>query len=68
MSTDQEAKLRAALEQKMIERSAVTFVWTAMVERCTWKYGQRAFRYIYMDAGHIAENLCLVAAMALKFK
>ncbi|MDH4101100.1 MAG: SagB/ThcOx family dehydrogenase [Nitrospirota bacterium] len=51
----------AALEQKMVERSAVTFIWTAMVERCTWKYGERAFRYIYMDAGHIAENLNLAA-------
>lgn len=51
----------AALEQRIIERSAVAFIWTAMVERCKWKYGQRAYRYIYLDAGHIAENLNLAA-------
>jgi nitroreductase len=33
----------------------------AVFERCKWKYGQRAYRYIYLDAGHIAENLALAA-------
>lgn len=51
----------AALEQRIVARSAVTFIWTAMVERSKWKYGERAYRYIYLDAGHIAENLCLAA-------
>ena len=32
-----------------------------MVERSKWKYRQRAYRYIYLDAGHIAENLALAA-------
>ncbi len=36
--------------------------WAVKVERCKWKYGQRAYRYIYLDAGHIAENLALAAA------
>ena len=26
-----------------------------------WKYDQRAYRYIYLDAGHIAGNLALTA-------
>jgi len=26
------------------------------------EYSQRAYRYIYLDAGHIAENLALAAA------
>lgn len=26
-----------------------------------WKYMERAYRYIYMDAGHIAQNLYLAA-------
>jgi SagB-type dehydrogenase family enzyme len=25
------------------------------------KYGERAYRYIYMDAGHVAQNLYLAA-------
>jgi SagB-type dehydrogenase family enzyme len=32
--------------------------------RSKWKYKQRAYRYVYLDAGHIAENLAL-AAVAL---
>ena len=51
----------AALDQGMVSRAAVTFVWTAVVPRAAWKYGQRAYRYIYLDAGHIAENVALAA-------
>ncbi len=51
----------AALGQKMCAEAAVVFVWSAVFERCKWKYGQRAYRYIYLDAGHIAENLTLAA-------
>jgi len=51
----------AALGQGMCATAAVVFIWTAVFERCKWKYGQRAYRYIYLDAGHIAENLALSA-------
>ena len=54
----------AALGQEMCATAAAVFIWTAVFERCKWKYGQRAYRYIYLDAGHIAENLAL-AAMSL---
>lgn len=54
----------AALGQGMIGDAQVTFVWTAIVERSTWKYRQRAYRYIYMDAGHIAQNLYLAGTAA----
>lgn len=53
-----------ALDQDMAAEAAVVFVWTAVVARSTWKYRQRAYRYIYLDAGHIAQNL-LLAAVAL---
>ena len=42
--------------------ASVTFVWTALVERSRWKYRQRAYRYIYLDAGHIGQNIYLAAA------
>jgi len=29
--------------------------------RSKWKYSQRAYRYVYLDAGHIAQNLALAA-------
>ncbi len=51
----------AALGQAMVAKAQVTFIWSAMVERSKWKYRQRAYRYIYLDAGHIAENLYLAA-------
>ena len=52
----------AALGQGMCATACVVFLWSAVFERCKWKYGQRAYRYIYLDAGHIAENLALAAA------
>jgi SagB-type dehydrogenase family enzyme len=50
----------------MCATAAAVFVWSAVFERCKWKYGQRAYRYVYLDAGHIAENLAL-AAVSLNF-
>jgi len=52
---------KAALNQRMCVEAPVVFIWTAIFERMKWKYGQRAYRYIYLDAGHIAENLALTA-------
>ncbi len=52
---------RAALNQKMVAVAPAVFIWTALFERTKWKYKQRAYRYIYLDAGHIAENLALAA-------
>ena len=52
----------AALEQDMCIQAPVTFVWTAIFERSKWKYKQRAYRYIYLDTGHMAQNLALAAA------
>ena len=54
----------AALDQRMCERAAVVFIWTAVFARTLWKYGQRGYRYVYMDAGHIAQNLALAAEAA----
>lgn len=52
---------QAALGQMMVARAQVTFIWSAVVERSKWKYHQRAYRYIYLDAGHIGQNLYLAA-------
>ncbi len=53
--------MKACLDQKMVYNSAITFVWTAIIERAKWKYLQRCYRYIYMDAGHVGQNFYLVA-------
>ena len=58
------AVAQAALDQAMCAEAAVVFIWTAVFERSKWKYDQRAYRYVYLDAGHIAQNVAL-AAVAL---
>ena len=55
---------RAALDQDMAQWANVVLVWTAIFGRSKWKYRQRAYRYVYLDAGHIAQNIAL-AAVAL---
>jgi len=52
---------RAALFQEFCSEAAAVFVWTAVFQRAKWKYRQRAYRYVYLDAGHIAQNLALAA-------
>ena len=51
----------AALGQEMCSDAAVVFVWTAVFDRSKWKYGQRTFRYVYVDVGHMGQNLALAA-------
>lgn len=51
----------AALAQQMCAEAPVVFVWTAVFRRSKWKYSQRAYRFIYLDAGHIGQNLALAA-------
>ncbi|HNU35041.1 MAG TPA: SagB/ThcOx family dehydrogenase [Methanomassiliicoccales archaeon] len=52
---------RAALDQGMCASAPLVFIWTAVFERSRWKYGERAYRYVYLDAGHMAQNLALAA-------
>lgn len=51
----------AALGQEMVKESAATFIWIAVAERTTWRYGERGYRYLHLDAGHVAQNLYLAA-------
>jgi len=41
--------------------AATIFLWSGVFERSEWKYKDRAFRYIYIEAGHIAQNLALAS-------
>jgi SagB-type dehydrogenase family enzyme len=58
------AVAEAALDQDFLAEAAVVFAWTAVFARSKWKYKERAYRYVYLDAGHIAQNVAL-AAVAL---
>lgn len=52
----------AALSQEAIEQASAVIIYSAIYERTTGKYGQRGMnRYVCMDLGHSAENVCLQA-------
>jgi SagB-type dehydrogenase family enzyme len=42
-----------------IKNAAVTFFITGIFFRSAWKYRDRAYRYILLDAGHLLQNLLL---------
>jgi len=43
----------------MYRASAVTFIWTAVLDRMEYYFGNRAVQYLYLDAGHVCQNLYL---------
>lgn len=53
--------VQAALDQDMAYAANAVFAWTAVFQRSKWKYEQRAYRYVYLDAGHIGQSLALAA-------
>jgi SagB-type dehydrogenase family enzyme len=50
-----------ALRQDMILKAPITIVISAVFERTRARYGARAERYVYMEAGHIGQNIYLQA-------
>jgi SagB-type dehydrogenase family enzyme len=52
---------QACLDQSHVKRSAVTFFWVAVPYRMTWRYDERGYRYLHLDAGHVCQNLYLAA-------
>ena len=62
LQDDQRQSLtRAALNQSALLQAPVTFAVTAVHARTESRYGQRATRYVDMEAGHAAQNLSLQA-------
>jgi len=51
----------AALEQSWVKEGAIVIVFAAVYERTTGKYGERGIRYVHIEVGHAAQNLCLQA-------
>lgn len=44
-----------------IRESNLVIVLSAIFQRTMWKYGERGYRYIWLDAGHLGQNLYLVS-------
>ena len=51
----------AGLQQDALREAPATLVIAAIFERTATKYGDRASRYVYMEAGHAAQNVLLQA-------
>jgi SagB-type dehydrogenase family enzyme len=57
---------QAALGQTSVQQGAIDIIITAIYEITTVKYGERGIRYVHMEAGHAAQNICLeVVALEL---
>ncbi len=52
---------QVCLDQGFIAQACLTFFWTAVFRRSMAKYGDRGFRYLFLDAGHICQNTLLAA-------
>ena len=50
---------RVALRQDAITLAPVVMVISGVLERTRQRYGERALRFLYMESGHIAQNVYL---------
>lgn len=51
----------AALSQEVMNNADIIFVLSAIFDRTRHKYGERGVRYVYIEAGHISQNIFLQA-------
>jgi SagB-type dehydrogenase family enzyme len=53
--------VQACYGNAAIAASPVSLVVTGIFERSRWRYGERAYRRILLDSGHLLGNACLMA-------
>ncbi len=53
--------MRIGLQQEHLATAAAVFALSAVIDRVRAKYGERGWRYVYMEAGHISQNIYLQA-------
>lgn len=49
----------ACYKQSFVKNCATTFIFVAVSYRTYWRYGERGYRYMHLDAGHVCQNLYL---------
>jgi SagB-type dehydrogenase family enzyme len=57
----QPALVHLTLDQEMVRTASAVVIITAVPARTMVKYGQRGYRYLWLDAGHLGQNLYLCA-------
>lgn len=53
--------VRAGILQSFLGEANVVLVLTSIFQRLRWKYRERTYRYALLEAGHIGQNVYLVA-------
>ena len=51
----------ACLKQRFVGQGAVVFIWVCNPYRTEYSYGNRGYRYIFLDSGHVCQNLYLAS-------
>lgn len=51
----------ASLQQPPVKQAPAAIIICGIFGRTTIKYGDRGIRYVHMEAGHAAQNVCLQA-------
>lgn len=51
----------AALGQEFFGKAGAVFVLTGIFQRARWRYQDRTYRYVMLEAGHIGQNIYLEA-------
>lgn len=51
---------KAFIDDPKIEKAVAVIIVTAVFPRSRFKYGERSYRFIMLEAGHLSQNLILV--------
>lgn len=57
-----ELKVEEYFAQSWLANAACIIVLTACIKRGLQKYGERAYRYMHIEAGHIGQNISLLSS------
>jgi SagB-type dehydrogenase family enzyme len=57
----QEELFQITMRQPVVREASFVCVLTALTARNMFKYGERGYRYMLLDAGHLAQNLYLAS-------
>jgi SagB-type dehydrogenase family enzyme len=55
------AIMQAGLGQASLGQANVCFALSAIFQRTRWRYRERTYRYVMLEAGHVGQNLYLAA-------
>lgn len=61
LNADLSKKIAKLTGQDFVKKASVVFLLTGILDRTRIKYGDRGLRYIYMECGHITQNLYLIS-------